>query len=431
MADVLDYQAQHYLRRFIRRLGSDQQRQLKTLYYCGQKINLHYRDYLDGKQRLAFLLTDNAGHARFHGESHCRNPWCCPVCSAKEMERYREKIASAIDMMKAKGYFGFMATFTVAHHFGMSFRMTADILYNTWSYFRKKNFNKKFHPFQLFCEDTGMQDWVRVCESTFSRKSSWHPHFHCIFWVKREDAHKVLAWEAKLNEFWIKVAKRETLKYWQKCNHMNFFKDENHKSEDAIKRIDTLYGMSTEKAIFFSKDKQGSLLEATSANYSTGWTMDREVTGNVRKQASHAQHETPYQILCRAMSGDVEAERIYMRYCLDVTRKPVHHRVNFSKNGFSARVEKYHKAQLTRRSELLEKKSTWEVVAYFDEAQWYELSCLDRDAPVFANMLYLAAHYKYLLGDYLDSLGIKLMDYKPQEALELEDRFNAPKYVAG
>lgn len=419
--EILDYQMQHVLKGWIRELPFNQQEQLKNILLCGNAVAKH-----PARMPGVFVLCsshDDESEAKFFGQTSCKNPFCCPVCSAKMMERYRSKIASALDMLKPD-YFAFMMTFTVPHLSFMLCRETTDILYDTWKYFHLKNFTKgSFHAYQRFNAEVPVDYWVRVCEYTYG-DNGWHPHFHCIFWTKRGNEDKILKWQEELNAFWTQSAKRVTLKYW-KANNL-------HANEDQEKLCDRLYSKASTKypALKISVDKKtGKVLESLSSDYLTGWGGDRELTGNIRKEASHEDHFTPYQILTKA-KDDPKFKEIYLDFCLSVTRKPVHHRVNFSKNGLTEMIKEYLKTH-DSKSVVYQKKRLWKVIEFFDEKQWSEICQIDTILPVKSNILYLAAKAPELLSDYLSSL--EELGYRRRRALSIyyEKIFQQAKEVEG
>ena len=399
MADVLDYHLQHYLRRFIRRLPEEQQQELKSLLLCGQS--------LIGLRDAVYLMTSNKGQARFYGHTSCKNPFACPVCSAKMMEHYRARIATAIEMLKPT-HFGFMGSFAIPHLSFMSCKEVMDILTNTWVYCRHtfKNQRKHGHVFAQWKEACAMAHHVKVMEHTWGKANGWHAHYHCIFWVPRGKEAEAGRFEEELNAFWLKTAKRETLKYWKKHNLHTFILEAEGTYDTVLNRMyrpDKFW----HKGVYFSKDERGNLREVCSGDYICGWGADNEVTGNRRKEATYKGHMTPYQILTAAKT-DKDMEALYIEFCLAVRR---FNRVKFSITGINKMIDAYQKEH-GRQSEIIQKKKAdgtptrWRIVAYFDKLQWYELCCLDRNAPIFSNILYLAKNFIYLLGDYLNSLNI-------------------------
>lgn len=412
MQDVLDYRAQHLLRSWIRNdLSIPQQAQLKSVLNCGTQA-VRYKGAATG----VYVVT-NRNTSKFFGQSHCQNPWCCPVCSARRMEFYRAKVATAIDLLRDEGFFGFMVTFTIPHLRFMTCRETTDILYKTWTYFRMKGAalsRKKWHVYQTFSNEIGIEHFVRVCEYTWGKDNGWHPHFHAIFWCKRENADKILEWQDRLNEFWTKTAKRVTLTYWKEKNL--------HQNEDLNELCERLFKGTEihQEAVKISVDKKtGKIMEALSSNYICGWGGDRELTGNVHKQASHNGHYTPYQILEMAERNE-DMKKLYLEFCLSVTTKPVHHRVDFSQTGISPLAEE-HMEKFGYTSEHYEKKTTWEVVEFITSEEWSDICYFDRFAPVLSNILYLATTHREILTEYIDSvLGYKRR--RSVDAMEMIER---------
>lgn len=421
MAEVLDYQSQHYLRRYIRKLSAPKQLQLKNLLSCGQAVN----KAVGG----VFLMADNQGNVKYHGHTHCKNPFCCPTCSAIVMEKYRAKIALAIEMLH-KDYFGFMISLTIPHWKFMSCRETMEILRNTWNFFRQKSFKRSHgHVYHEFTQSVPIAHHVKVMEHTWGKENGWHPHFHGIMWTPRGNEYQVLDFEERLDDFWLRTAKRETLKYWKKNSlHQTVLL----KGETYEQLVDRLYARSKDKVqgLKFSRDKKtGELLEVHSGAYLCGWGADNEVTGNIQRKASHNGHYTPYQILLESQSNP-EMEELYIQFCLDVTKKPVFHRVDFSQTGLCSMIKEYRKTHPTE-SCIIQKKiqgssdsKDWKVIAFFDSKDWYELSILDREDPVFANILYLAKHRREVLLEYIQQL---LPDFSFQRNIScqrIEDEFN-------
>lgn len=420
MSEILDYQAQHHLRSYIRKAGLH--KELKNLLYCGQSIT--------PRTGVVYVMADDEGHAHFHGAAFCKNPFCCPVCSAKMMEKYRERIAAAIKIMKPT-HFGMLVTFALPHMGFMTWRETMDILYEAHTYFRKRSFTRSHgHDMHEFHKLYPVEHNVKVSEFTWSKKNGAHPHFHCIWWIPRDkfDNKAILDWELRLDAFWLKTTKRITLAYWKKNNLHQDILCEGETLERLLERLYNNSRNAQERGdnygLYFSKDKDGNLLEAENGDYIAGWGADNELTGNYQKKASHEGHMTPYQILLAAQH-DKELRQVYLDYCLAVTRKPVHHRVRFSFTGISKLIDAYLKEERVRESERLEKKSSWEVVTYFDEEQWYTLCDLDDlYAPILSNILWFAAYRRDLLVDYLRSLGVQYNFERHRRQHEVEEDYH-------
>lgn len=421
MSNILDYHLQHYFRRMLSRLPEEHQQRVKSLRLCNVSMNPH-RD-------AVYLLVSNKGDAKFYGHATCKNPFACPVCSAKMMEHYRSEIASAIECLRDE-YFGFMVTLAIPHLGFMGCRETMDILQETWKYCRQKFYDRSHgHKFDEFRKATDWRHYVKVMEHTWGRVDSWHPHFHCIFWVPRGKEVIASDWEEQLCDFWEKAAKRITLKYWKKHNlHAKILEVDG--TYDKV--LDRMYRKkSYHKGVFFSRNSDGSLKEVQSSYYLTGWTADKELTGNIRKEATSSDrgHMTPYQILEKAVT-DPDMEKLYMEFTLAVTQRPFVHRVHFSTTGIKSRIKQWQKehgkvsVSIQKKSKDTGEPTRWRIVAFFDKLAWYELSGLNRNAPVLSNILYLAQHHIYLLGDYLSSLGIEPTK-TPHDYDDVEELFRA------
>lgn len=420
MSEIYDYHLQSYLKQVINSLPINQQMQLKSIRLCNNNV-IRAPGATEGVYLLHSEGDKKSEHKHLHenkakifGQVTCKNPFACPCCTAKMMSKYKAKIQSAIDAMRAKGYYGFMMTFTIAHLPFMSNREITDILYKTWKYCFARNSKAQkakrshgYRAFQEFYHELDIVHRVRVCEYTYG-ENGWHPHFHCIFWIKRDQAtiDKVLEWEDKLNEYWEKYALKYTEQYWKE-NYLH--KD---KQEEYFKAISSCYNRQKyvdSKAIFFSRDKDGKLLEALTSDYIAGWGADSELTGNVRKKASHNEHYTPYQILEKAAAGDKKFEELYIEFMLQVTRKPVHHRVDTS-TGLTKIITEYRNTEgfqeVIKKKE--ETRKNWQVIGFFTSEQWWKICHLNKQFPIIANILYLAAHKKELISEFLEFYDIKM-----------------------
>lgn len=427
--EIYDHRLLHFLQSEIKKLPLNQQITLKTVGHCGSKVLRAM-----GHEPGVFLLNNDNGEAKFWGYTSCKNSWCCPVCSAKLMSKYSSQIATAIDAMKEKGQVAVMITFTVLHIKSMKVTEVTDILYNTWKKFmthgnktgycyQYKQKNKVRYktgkvykikdPFAAFCEDVGCKHRVRVGEFTWGRKNGWHPHFHCLFWVDKNKIDKVGEWEKTLENRWYDLATKETIKYFNKINPEN--------PEYNEKRAKNLYAHKSEdsRGVFISRNEDGTVREQLSSDYICGWGADKELTGNVRKEASHEEHLTPYQILEKASNGDKEMLNLYIEFCIGIYSRK-HARINFStRSGIKKIISLYQQTEKYR--EFIKKKSirdrrVWKVLMWFTEKQWWNICDLDKKFPIKSNILYLASIGKIqLLKEYLLHYNINVDDNKEHE----------------
>lgn len=416
--EILDYRLQHYLQGVIKELPVQQQVQLKNLALCNKRTIPQI-----GVSDTVFLLRNENNEAKFFGQMTCKNTWACPHCAAKRMKEYATKIAACIDALNKQGQKAIMITFTVPHLQFQSCKEVTDILYQTWQTCFQNATNKKrnrtFNVFNRFYREHGINYRIRAAEYTYG-KNGWHPHFHCLFFVNENTFDSLLKWEDDFNKQWQKIFKIVATKYINSNKlHQNI-----GTAEAVVNRL-SKFMTSEFPAIKISRDKDGKPLETTSSAYIAGWTTDKEMTGNVQKKASHIDHYTPHQILEMAADGDKKMKDLYIEFCLQVTRKPVHHRVDFSV-GLS-KIATVQIQQVGYR-EVLKKKSNrgkWEVFCWFTSTEW-ELLCYS-DCPALENLLYYASiNRKDLLQEYLrEVFDLQCHDLTTKLTNHVEKIFNA------
>lgn len=435
--EISDTRLQHYLKKQIEKLPYEKKQYLRSLLSCGVQVVRQ-----TGAVPGVFLLT-NGKDSKFFGHTSCKNAWACPVCAAKKMSKYATEIACAIDALKEKNQSAFMLTLTIPHTSGMSCEETTEILYNTWKNFithgnktvKANNLKgkdrrwKNNDVFASFCEQLNCKHRVRVGEFTYGN-AGWHPHFHCLFWVDDNKFDKVLEWKEKFLERWLELAKRETLKYWNKINPSN-------KEKNSI-RLNIMYDNlnTVSKAAYFSVDKEGKLIKQQSSNYICGWGADKELTGNIQNKASAEGHLTPHEILTKAANGNEKMLDLYIEYAISV-KKHKHARINFSvHSGIRKIIRDYMRTNAYK--ECIKKKSIrqneelkWKVLCWFTEKQWFNICELDRKFPIKHNILYLATlpNGLILLNEYLKFYGIDIIGNGSHHLNELVEKIFNPDFL--
>lgn len=411
--EIYDARLQHYLRKVIAELPYEKRRQLKSLASCNKNLITNQIGY----QPAAFLLRSESGRTKLFGQMTCKNTWACPHCTAMMMQKYKRKIGAALDAMRKRNYFAFMISFAIPHIRPQSCREVTDVLYKTWhgsvAYFTVKHRKRVYNAWHAFAQATELKDFVRVAEYTWSLQNGWHPHFHVIFWIPKKFKDKILEFEDSLRDCWIRAYQREYEKYW--------------KEKDITPRDFCLNAPDRKQSMIISKDDNGEVREVLSSEYITGWGGDSELTGNYRKQASHENHYTPYQLLEKAANGDKQAKYNYIDFMLEVTRKPVHHRVNFSRKGnYVSKIAVEHMNSEGYKEIIAKKKEKWEVVCWFTQEQWQHLCELDLYSPFISNIMLLASlNRKDLLIDFLRSFDIELVKSAHLRTKVVEEMYNA------
>lgn len=402
MCATADYYLQDYLQRLISTLPINEQIQLRSIRNCAKSAIPQI-----GQQDRVYVVR-NEKSAKFFGLQTCGNPFACPVCSAKIMNKHARKIAASIDGLNAKGKKAIMITFTVPHHKIMTCNQVTDLLYLSWKRMFQKRKTKSLSTVKKFTDYFHNDYIIKACEYTYG-KNGWHPHFHALFFVDADKFDLLLDWEQSLREYWVSCYEYVAKKLLSDTIYKAFraISDNQKKSHFGF---------------YMSKTPEGKPLETTSSAYISGWTTDQELTGNVLKKASHDNHYTPHQILEMAANGNEEFERLYIEFLLQVTRKPVHHRIDYSKG-----LKAIYTNTLNQKGyqEVLKKKRTdgdWESFCWFTKFEFQEISYSGHRN----NILYLASiNRKDLLADFLrEVFDFDLHDEKLEICRFVEDILN-------
>lgn len=395
--EIYDAYLQHWLSNYIGTLSYSERLQLKNLRLCNKHIN----GAMDG----VYIMSDGK-HSRLAGICSCKNSFACPTCSAIIMKKHRTNIAVAIEALAKQGYEARMFTFAIPHLKFQTCKEVTDILYESWiKMTRNKSATRKrkdgaprwCNVFNKFFVESEVKYYIRIAEYTYG-VNGWNPHFHMLFWAKKDKAAKFKDYETELERLWMSTVKKVTSLYYQQV--------EGYRFPTGISSVEELV-----QKVFHAEDAPYSMTisdrPAKSSDYISGWGSDSELTGNYRKQASHEGHYTPYQILEMAAKSTEWAE-VYKEFMLNVTRKPVHHRAEYSK-GLHQLIA-VAKNRDVYREQLLQKKSesVWVCVGRFSPEQWSRVVDLDKFFPIISNVLYLATSFHDVLDEYLAYYGISL-----------------------
>ena len=398
---------------------------LKSLYYCGSKVPVI-------RGQAAVALVANNKQAKFVGVSSCKSSWCCPVCTSRQMAKHGARIACAIEALKKQGLVPAMLTFTVPHTSGFTCEQVTEIAYKTWKAFtvhgNKPAGNYMNDVFANFCGSFNSKHRVRVTEYTFGN-AGWHPHFHCLFWFPANRIQEILEWEGRLNERWLELCKRFTIR-----ELLIGYPETQRKTVLAkvTTRVNIMYAKMDRcgsNGVYISKDKAGKVIVQKSSQYITGWSADKELTGNVKNKARE-NHYTWQQILELAIqTNDEKWWNLYFEYAL-ATRKYRHARVNFSvQSGIGKIIENYKKTESYKTfskknaTDRLKNLGRWKTVCWFTKLQW-KLICLN---DLEADLLQLALNENALqqIINLLESHKIPIPVQNAAQSVALENVLNA------
>ncbi len=457
----------------------NKKRLFKSLLHCGSKVPRMY-----GHRGVAVVA--NKKQAKFVGVSSCKSSWGCPVCTARQMSKYAQKISCALDALKAQGLRAAMFTFTIPHTSGFSCEQSTEILYNVWKAFTVHG-NKilqasKNDVFSNFCASFNSKHRVRVAEYTWGLKG-WHPHFHCLLWFPANRLNEILEWEERLNKRWLELCERYTIRQLLIGYPETQRKTVRAQVETRVKIMYQKMDVESSKGVYISK-ANNSVIVQESSNYLCGWGANREVTGNFQAKASNPNHYTWQQILENAIDSDSRAQRkniyfnenlskqhtddnstktaesceneinelkpaegsckkevskgaapavdwwqLYFEY-MTATRKQRHARINFSvHSGLMQIIKDWQQTQSYKT--FLKKNATdqqktfgvWRTVCWFSVAQWQEICKNDLEARILE--LATENNAKQLIDKLLEIYQILPSSENQAEAAKLERILNA------
>lgn len=442
--EISDYKQ---LKAIKTKLSEDVQKKLffKSLYLCGSKVPT-----IHGKAAVALVANNKT--ARFSGVSGCKSSWGCPVCTAKQMSKYAAKIACALEALKERGQSAAMITFTVPHTSGFTCEQTTEILYNVWKAFtvhgNKVLAGNPNDVFSNFCAEFQSSHRVRVAEYTWGLKG-WHPHFHCLFWFPANRINEILAWEQRLNERWLELCKRYTIRQLLIGYPETQRKTVRAQVETRVNIMYERMDADNSKGVYISKSNNLVIVQKSS-NYLCGWGANREVTGNVQAKASNPNHYTWQQILENAINNELkpaEGSRkkevrvgrgtgdgefwwsLYFEY-MTATRKQRHARINFSvHSGLMKIIAAYKQTQaykkILKKNVMDQQKlfGVWRTVCWFTSAQWSAIWKNDLEIRILE--LATAPEAKKLIDRVLELYEIPPSLENQAEAAKLEAIWNA------
>lgn len=426
----VDYHLMYWWKNFLdNKLTPTQKVLFKSQFACQNKqVNPL------GVEPAVFLLRSDKKHTALTGLNHCNNTWLCPVCSSRKMSKYKARIASAIEAMKAKGYRGFMITFTIPHNNWYSVTDCFDILKNSMKKFQKhagcQVDPKKFanNAWTRFHRDLNLCHYIRMAEVTFGENGA-HPHYHALYFTNK-NLQETKKYEADCLKLWNKIVMSETKKQFYKTKGEKYSKEE---IDSGVERI--FKTMSEDSSFYISKNDKGEVFAMESSAYISGWGSDSEMTQQEKKSAAFG-HYSQWQLM-EFLAGHKkfnldreQAEKWLLEFAI-YTKKYNFYRCKFSLskdsdgNNLNSIIKVYQ--QTNAYTEFIKKNyeaEKWHVVVWFNSTQWFKISELNREIPVLSNILYLSYNTK-LLQEYLESLEIFAFDNpEHQYKKAYEDLFN-------
>lgn len=343
---------------------------LRTLANCGKNVHPF----------TGVHVASNGEQTKIYGQRFCDNAWICPRCTAKILSKYEAKITIAVQQLEKQGLVPIMVTFAVRH---LSYIKCADIfeiLYETYNKFTRKRTvdrksengdqGRKHGAFKNFCEDVEVQHVIRSSDVTFGI-NGWHPHFHVLLFIPKENLHKVLDWEETLNANWdtfvAKIAKKYITpdKYKQGAIDRYF---------EVLKRETNLKtNKHANPGVYFSRDNSGGVRVFKNGKY---LTETSELTNKIK--VANDGHYTQMQLLYEAYkNNDQKAWQKYLELAIHLVSR---HR---QRVRFSHKLGKMITEWMQHEEIVQEYKKKWHsgekelkplhTVCWFSSEQWLEI----------------------------------------------------------
>lgn len=239
----------------------------------------------------------------YHGLHYCNNAWACPVCAPYKMGKIKRRIDAAFTIMKEKGYKCIMATFTVPSRRAdyqdlESHTATRKIIpLGTILYILKRAYSKWWTYTRSVRKLFGDYKSFMVTELTYGERNGWHPHFHCLYWVK-EDAFQTL--QEKENQ----IAEK-----WHTCIK-KVIENEVTWDNDAKKALLAFVNKSIAeknfRGFYISKNADGTLKDVNKSNYF--WSAENEVSDLCNKKG-HNGNLTQWQMIEKICRDEPDSEK--------------------------------------------------------------------------------------------------------------------------
>ena len=414
---IRDYKLQRMLKQKIAESETDKAL-LKNVFLCCDRVGR-----IDQFSDTIFTLS-NGTQAIYSGVLYCHNPWICPVCSANVMSKWATNITCAIQALKKVNQIPIMITFTIPHVKWFTCRDSMEILINTMTEltYRGKSLPKtkrikkngevqmdhRRSSWRLFCIQNEVQHFIRIMEHTWNYTNGWHPHFHELVWINKDNLQTCDKYEHALQLEWLRLAKKHALLVIAK-NHTHLTEK---KLKWQLRHIECYYDNCIEglkqhqqdpsikcngEGIHISRDNNNKIMAMESGYYICGWGADNELTQQRRKQAhknifSHEYNSyTPYEMLELAkkyidLNDHTSANNwlnLFMEYAR-ATRKPKRQKIVISRSGLRKIIDDF--KQTEEYATILKKKYTgdnkseiqmWYPVFWFTKKQWSSISMLE------------------------------------------------------
>ena len=177
-------------------------------------LKYSYSSPLPGSCGEVDLVVSENGKGRIAGIARSHSIWLDPVDAPKELYKYRLRIDDCIAWAYDNGFVPIMVTFTIFHRWH-NLRSLLSVLKKSWSSMFS---GSKWRS----CADLlGLHDYIRRLEITINDgdvdletgelgwNSGWHPHFHVIWFVPKDNLELLSDMESEWRKVWSKCVQKQ------------------------------------------------------------------------------------------------------------------------------------------------------------------------------------------------------------------------------
>lgn len=337
-------------------------------------------------QGVSFYKSD-ADKVHVDGVIHCHSN-ACPVCASYKMMIYQQYITDAFTMKNELNQSAFMLTVTVPHwRFNkdtgefLKLKDVITLLKMCLSKFQTGGSWKKCK------KELSIGESFYVMETTHNKYKGWHPHYHILFWLPKDNLQKLKDWEDKLSGLWQKYV-------------IKFAKQ--------IYKIDNYGDRLTYKGgLNIAKTKSGEIGAMSAANYF--WSAPSEMTG-LRFKQGRKNSRTIWQLLNDALlKNDNEAWQLWKEYALEIAKlQPYRLSRNFKRKIDNWRTQNPTKTFIERKKNTQQKPM--EFICWLPQSEWQLLNSKSDHIANISKIIVQFADIELMrkfLAKYFQSYGVR------------------------
>lgn len=292
----------------------------------------------------------------FKGAIHCHS-LACPVCAVFRMQNYKSLMKSAFAMTEEQNLACFMVTYQVPHFKRVSKEKSEFGVNNSeylpfWKIHEalKWNLHRFLHSFKHDKEDLQIKYSFYVMETTYGKRG-WHPHFHVLYWLPKENLQDVANYEEKWRTTWAKGYEHIFRNYYGMTNKVEKF---------------VAHFKLHNNGVFVSKNQDGKITKMNDSNYF--WSATQEITGLKFKKGRVKGQKTIWQLLNEALKNNNEKSwELWKEY----VRNMFGYQPYRLSRGFKQMILDWEKENPEKTEKIHKKKSKkTEFIIWFPRNQW-------------------------------------------------------------